>query len=1172
MAASNPNVDAVHKQVRLTRGDFMHVFTVTCAVEPASRLPRPPRFRPATSARATTPASATDWLGLRLSAVEIGPRQHRHAAITLVAFIPDGTGELPSTSHTDKNPNSHALAAAVLQECQLYLVSASDPDGGGASFSLSFPRMRVVRRQHCANSDLPDHLFNRATCHSVELSDGDLETVVLLPQSSGGDNLEAGWPTMTTTATTTTTTTLESPLYDVSPLYRRCFTTIDRRHRRRAAWATALERHAALRSPAHAMGRAWRAWCIAHRQWKTEQHAAARQVQAWVRRYLVLTSCFAVVREKPLFGVERVLHAHRRLHVNREHGGGAHLGVFGGSSGSSRSLVTSLGPWGGVEVQPAPPPPPPWASPVLINTSSRSVPPLASLSVLKPLSLVLSKHAVGMAGYAQIPANTLLSPDDLVQFAKGASFVADGVPFNVRDAAMIGDALSSNTSVQRVLLYNGRLGNRGAEAILTSVFHNPHNNVHHVAFGANHIGFGTVAKLASMMLQSAVRPAVAPTELHQQRQQPGEPQRRQHQQRQQHQQHQHQHQQHQQQREQPQRHARLQQPRELRKKRQPEQRSPSHGDHQLSQKRRPQQRPAQQKRTLPNVSIERIRSSDDRYRAKVHTFGDQSDDMANHSGADSNGSNSGDGGNRGSTNRPSSTPSTRAATITSNGGFLHLRTIAFESNPRIGPTGAKFLSQVVADKRCCIASLTLERCSVGDAGATVLAASLFGNVTLAYLGLSGNRITDRGAMALATCLGLLLSPSSSAVALSLSRSSATSSSSAAVSGLQHRAVAWSALPSSGRACRLQHLNLSHNEVSNAGLCSLMSALAGTAHQGVSSNVSTTSSTTVGVEVTAASSAAPPAAATPEQQWGVPPSPLQVLDVSHNCVGDDGAAALARALRSIACRNLKRVNLSGNNIHIAGMRALHATICLGASLLATGTTDSVGNDDDRSDNSDVDPRRLRDAGDSSDSDGDGGDEPAIAAQSKDIIGTTAAIVHHAGGASRRRSQSPSEFIDPFAAPRATHNGWTWTSALEDLGLFDNPASGLAECVAVGHKLQVRTTPLPYVKHFVSASSSSGSSGSSSTKRGSASASTKSGSGSGSGSFGDGGAGLASNVDVAGAATRTAGDHGAPPSSAPVVAASGGASNGGKSKWLADLPPALLKKGNRFRKFAPAAGRS
>ena len=96
--------------------------------------------------------------------------------------------------------------------------------------------------------------------------------------------------------------------------------------------------------------------------------------------------------------------------------------------------------------------------------------------------------------------------------------------------------------------------------------------------------------------------------------------------------------------------------------------------------------------------------------------------------------------------------------------------------------------------------------------------------------------------------------------------------------------------------------------------------------------------------------------------------------------------------------------------------------------------------------------------------------------------------------------------------------------------------------------------------------------SSTKRGSASASTKSGSGSGSGSFGDGGAGLASNVDVAGAATRTAGDHGAPPSSAPVVAASGGASNGGKSKWLADLPPALLKKGNRFRKFAPAAGRS
>ena len=615
------------------------------------------------------------------------------------------------------------------------------------------------------------------------------------------------------------------------------------------------------------MATAWRAWQSARpilRQLRA--YLAARQIQAHARQFLVASSCFPVVREKPVFGVHATTRPHRRLGLAPlEHH----------QQARNRQKWQDL--------------PPPWASSLVDApfATSSSLPTMASDSVLKPIPLLVSKRAAVASGLATIPTNTRLSPNDLVEFAKASSLVADGVSFNVRDAVIIADALSANSTVRKLLLYNGRLGNRGTTAIMRSIFRNPNNRVEHIAIGANRVGFGALDDFVDMMLQSTMTP------------------------------------------------------------------------------------PSRQVGVADAAGVQPLAPQR---------------------------------------------------------GHLRPHVLVFEHNPRIGASGAELLSQVISNPNCCLTTLNLDFCAVGNSGAAVLAASLFQNTTVKELSLRGNALTDRGASALSMALGVVAT-SSGVSSLDESRSHRRTRSSVSSRGWRRKEP----VPNT-RHCRLQSLRLGHNYIGDLGMCKILAAMMGsTKVLNLSSSPRPTTSVT---SPTAGAAVVPPnrphtsppnAAASfqvtssadhPKKQlssstsWGTVPSTIVELDMSHNKLGDESARAVANALVCIACRHVRRIDLRSNIIGVDGMNALQDAIC------AENSHTTVTSRPTTSDFSSLDMQSMQ---------------------------TTPALPN------------------PFADHVNSKNGWMWSSDLEVLHLAENPGSGSAACAAVEDKLRIRLTPVAYIPH-------------------------------------------------------------------------------------------------------------
>jgi hypothetical protein len=125
--------------------------------------------------------------------------------------------------------------------------------------------------------------------------------------------------------------------------------------------------------------------------------------------------------------------------------------------------------------------------------------------------------------------------------------------------------------------------------------------------------------------------------------------------------------------------------------------------------------------------------------------------------------------------------------------------------------------------------------------------------------------------------------------------------------------------------------------------------------------------------------------------------------------------------------------------------------------------------------------------------------------------------------------------PFADHLDAHNGWAWSAALECVQLDDNPGAGSAEWAAVDEKLRKRIIPMTFLPHTRTTAAAAA-----------AAATTSTGNASGS--------------------------ETAPPSSAVAAVAMPtttmlfpNKSKPKTSKWLADLPPSVLSRANKFRKF-------
>ena len=784
--------------------------------------------------------------------------------------------------------NAGLIAQSIVHRCHLRLRSVADADGYRGQFEFDFGRLTVdvVDGLNFGLDTAPSPLLGTSKvyrkCFMNILHKAEQTPLVRIRQRQCSDApFRPPAPSLTRSEVYKSCPRplreFSSPLACTSSTYQRCCTTIDTKLCQRARWAVALERCVHRYTDRDLVFRAWHAWIAARPIFRRErQDAAATKLQALVRRFLVTSVASPVITEKRLFGVENRV-PRRRLDL-------LDLARFGVADPghSPRGL------------------PAPWRSSVVQIPSPYFEPPrLSSNCVLKPISLLMSKHAAQERGHASVPKGVPLSPNDIADFAKGTSFVADGVPFNSRDANIIADVLASNKTLKKLFFFNGCLGNRGVKRILHSVCRNPDNCVDQITFGANNIGYGALDDVADMLLRS-----------------------------------------------------------------------------------------------VPDT--------------------------------------------------PDARDSNPEGTERPHRCFLRPTSLSFERNPRIGVVGAEVISPVISDPMSFLSSLNLDYCGLGDSGAAVLAASLFDNTALHSLSLCGNNITDRGATALSMPLGIVGDTSTSATQLRPLKST---------HGLRRRQSA----PHT-RCCRLQTLLLSDNTIGDEGFAKLLDAIVGSTRPSTACSL---------FEADDNESNSGPAAA-----WGTIASTLQHLELTNNGIGDAGAYALSMALVAITCKNLQRVNLSGNCISEIGMRSLESVIC--AEILPANSRPSTTAS--RPDKRVHTPIELS------------GSRPS-----------SRRSLH-----SRSKNREQAFLASPFADHVDSTNGWTWSSALQDLVLSGNPGAPCPAMNAIDYKLKNRTIPEAY-----------------------------------------------SMLEE------------------PVVALPNKSlfspKKSGVSKWLAELPPALISKGRKFRKF-------
>lgn len=137
-------------------------------------------------------------------------------------------------------------------------------------------------------------------------------------------------------------------------------------------------------------------------------------------------------------------------------------------------------------------------------------------------------------------------------------------------------------------------------------------------------------------------------------------------------------------------------------------------------------------------------------------------------------------------------------------------TLRLHGEPGLGLGGAAALAAALTAPTCCLTALELDVCTVGDAGATALAATLATNQSLERLSLRQCGISDAGAVA----LGVALSSNEVLSALLLCDNAVTDDGAAGLAaGILTSAT-------------LQHLSLAGNGLSDVGASLLASALEG----------------------------------------------------------------------------------------------------------------------------------------------------------------------------------------------------------------------------------------------------------------------------------------------------------------------------------------------------------